>query len=231
MSFFELPPRPPEPDEPEDDEQPEWMGAPENVLGAAIPIRLVLARTDDLAVAVTDATAYPNGFEFKLVVKARRVGDELGDFDPLDFDHPLLHQAPRRRRELPPELLRFGIEFSDGSKATNLGDPWPGDPEEMPSPPVLVPGGGGGGWGSWESDYWVWPLPPPGRFAFVCEWPAKGVPLTRKEIDAALIREAAGQAEVLWEVPRERRRSGRWTSYGYSLPTQPDRAKAEPNDT
>jgi hypothetical protein len=231
MSFFELPPRPQEPDEPEDYERPEWMGAPENVLGAAVPIRLVLARTDDLAVAVTDATAYPNGFEFKLVIKARRARHELDDFDPLDFHHPLLHHPPPRRGELPPEFLRFGIEFSDGSKATNLGEPWPaGDPEQAPDSPVLAPGGGGGGGGSWESDYWVWPLPPPGPFAFVCEWPAKGVALTRKEIDAALLRDAAAQAEVLWDEPHGPwPPGGRWTTYG-PLRSAPQRKQADSED-
>ena len=70
-------------------------------------------------------------------------------------------------------------------------------------------GGGGGGGGNWETEYWVWPLPPPGPFAFVCEWPAKGIPLTRKEIDAQAMRDAAAQAETLWEDPTSRGRAAR----------------------
>lgn len=56
--FFEPPPPRPEPD-PEDYRQPPWFGPPDRVLGAALPLRLVLARTDKLAVAIMNATAYP----------------------------------------------------------------------------------------------------------------------------------------------------------------------------
>jgi hypothetical protein len=50
---------------------------------------------------------------------------------------------------------------------------------------VLLPGGGSGGVGGWDEQYWVAPLPPPGPVAFVCEWPAAGIALTRGEVDAA----------------------------------------------
>jgi hypothetical protein len=33
------------------------------VLGAAVPLRLVLVRTDSLAIAITDVSACPSGFE------------------------------------------------------------------------------------------------------------------------------------------------------------------------
>ncbi len=116
MAFFEPPP-PPEPPEPEDYEQPEWLRAPENVLGAAVPLRVVLARTEDVAVAITDASAYPGGFELNLAVRRRALGDWYADdLDPLMF-HPR-HARRADKGELPPELLRFGIEFADGSKAT-----------------------------------------------------------------------------------------------------------------
>jgi hypothetical protein len=48
----------------------------------------------------------------------------------------------------------------------------------------------------------VWPLPPAGTLAFVCEWPLRGIVETRAEIDAAPILEAAGRAEVLWPEDR-----------------------------
>jgi hypothetical protein len=34
--------------------------------------------------------------------------------------------------------------------------------------------------------------------ALVCEWPAAGIPLTRHEIDARLILDAAARAEVIF---------------------------------
>jgi hypothetical protein len=47
-------------------------------------------------------------------------------------------------------------------------------------------------------EHWVWPLPPAGSFAFVCEWPGRGIAESRAKIDAALILEAAGRAVTLW---------------------------------
>jgi hypothetical protein len=47
-------------------------------------------------------------------------------------------------------------------------------------------------------EHWVWPLPPPRPFAFVCAWPGGGIAESRAEIDAASILEAAGRAVTLW---------------------------------
>ena len=196
-AFFEPPPLP-EDEEPEDLSQPEWMGPPRNILGAAVPIRLVLARTDEVAVAVADATAYPTGFELRLVTRARTTDYGSGD-DPFDPATMWRMRHPPGRGELPPEFLRFGLEFADRTKATNLGG-FP-DPEKDPGARVLMQGSGGGGGGSWETQYWCWPLPPEGPLAFVCEWPAKGIALTRAEVDARIVLDAAARAEVLWDDP------------------------------
>ena len=178
-----------------------------------MPLRLLLARTDDVVVAVTDATGYPTGFEFKLVIRSRTRSYGIYD-EPFDVGHPTLWRHRRPGSEIPPELLRFGIEFADGSKATNVtGPPFLTPDEEPPEGPLLLEHGGGGGGGDWDAKYWVWPLPPEGPLAFVCEWPAKGIPLTREEIDAGLVLAAASRAEKLWDdaggTP-----SGGWTSYG-----------------
>ena len=59
-------------------------------------------------------------------------------------------------------------------------------------------GGGSGGDGRWRQEMRVWPLPPSGPVAFVCEWPAAGIALTRSEIDAQTILEAADRAQVIF---------------------------------
>jgi hypothetical protein len=41
-------------------------------------------------------------------------------------------------------------------------------------------------------EHWVWPLPPAGPFALVCEWPSRGIGETRVEIDAGVILESVG---------------------------------------
>jgi hypothetical protein len=65
--------------------------------------------------------------------------------------------------------------------------------------PVLHPRGGGGGGGQWHQDQWVWPLPPPGSLAFVCEWPAVGIEITRTEVDAQAILDASARAQVIFD--------------------------------
>jgi hypothetical protein len=187
MSFFEPPPPP---DPPETHRQPAWIGPPENEAGATVAARLLLVHRDDLVLLVTDVVAYSSGFSARLAL--RRRADDL-DYDPL---HPLVHRR-RRSAELSPEQLRFGIEFADGRRATNVGG-FPPPFEDAPAGPVLVMRGGGGGGRSWDYGFWIWPLPPPGLLAFVAEWPAEGVEVTRREIDAGAVLEAARQSEAFW---------------------------------
>jgi hypothetical protein len=118
----------------------------------------------------------------------------------------MLFHARRRQRgqsgALDPELLRIGVQFSDGGKATNIaGHHHDADP---PPGPVLHSGGGGGGGGNWRQTQWVWPLPPPGPLSFVCEWPAVGLALTRSEINAQAIIDAAARAQALFSDQQPR---------------------------
>jgi hypothetical protein len=204
--FFEPPP-PPDPEEFVRPKPKPWHGAPPNVLGGFVPERILLVRTERAVFTIQDITAYETGFSFTLKIKAQSLEDEFEEWDPFNA------RAVHRRRssadpEIDPELFRFGVQFADGSKATNIG--WPrwgyGDEDEVPPGPVLLEGGGGGGGGDYRLGCWVWPLPPPGPVSFVCEWPARGVPFTRVEIAGERVREAAAQAEVLWpEAGRQRR--------------------------
>jgi hypothetical protein len=189
VSFFEPPPPLPEP--PEEHRQPAWIGPPENELGVAVPLRRILFRGDDLAIALIGVVAYSNGLELQVVLRRRELAEEP---DPM-----LFHMRSRHSRtgELTPEVLRFGVEYPDGRKATNLGNPFPVGNEE-PTAPVLMERGGGGGGRSWNFGYWLWPLPPPGPLRVVIEWPVAGVPLTDVELDGDLIASAAAEVDVLW---------------------------------
>jgi len=191
MSFFEPPPPPPEPPH-ATAPTPEWVGPPDNELPASFPLDLVLTRTDELALFVHLGRAYVHGFDFTLGLARRAVPEENGH-DPMMLWHP------GRRRGFD-EALRFGIAFADGRKATVFDQrpPW-GDPEGEPAPDiVLMQRGGGGGGTSWDFRFWAWPLPPEGPLAFVVEWPAEDVALTRIELDSALVRDAAARAVILW---------------------------------
>ncbi len=113
------------------------------------------------------------------------------------------HHHRRRGRHqqldaLDPERLRLGVQFSDGQKATNIAGFDYTRLQDQPPGPVMHSGGGGGGDRDYRQEQWVWPLPPPGPLSFVCEWPAAGIELTRHEIDAQDILDAAGRARTLF---------------------------------
>jgi hypothetical protein len=100
----------------------------------------------------------------------------------------------------PDELLRFGVQFADGRKVTNMVM-YPFVPEDLPADqPVMVEAGVGGEGGRlgrgafWDLELAIQSLPPPGPLAFVCEWAARGIPEVRVEIDAGLVLEAAAAA-------------------------------------
>jgi hypothetical protein len=187
--FFEPPP--PAPESPAWHEQPEWLGPPENVVGVSVPLDLTLARTDKLALAVPAATAYPNGIVFDVVLLLREQVRDPFEWHPF---HPVNEGG-----ELSPKILRLGVQFADGQKATSLGRPFlPHDPAELPSGPVLMPRGGGGGGRRWDVSFWLWPLPPPGPLTLVCEWPAREIALTRVEVDNRRLLDASQRAAPLW---------------------------------
>jgi hypothetical protein len=205
MSFFEPPPPPPEP--PPGPPPPEWIGPPESVLPASFPLDLVLARTEGLALFTHSGRAYRRGFEFVLGLRTR---------DPRERhrDDPIMSWRSSRGGEIDDDVLRFGIAFADGRKATVFDrHPWWGDPETRVTPDiVLMQRGGGGGGVSWDFRFWAWPLPPEGPLSFVTEWPAEGIPLTKVDVDSAVVRDASTRAEALW--PAGEARSGGWTHHG-----------------
>jgi hypothetical protein len=199
MSFFEAPQPPPE--RPPQPPRYPWHGPSDAVVGQAVAVNLLLGRSEKAAVWIPSLDVYPDGFEFSVEIRHRL--DEQ-PFDPF-YGHG--HHPGHRRRSpeegLDPGLLRLGVHFSDGGKATTLSPNWPfaSGPDAAPVGPTLSGRGGGGsggrGW-AWHQGFWVWPLPPEGPMAFVCEWPSADIPETRTEIDSALVRGLAADALTLW---------------------------------
>jgi hypothetical protein len=194
MSFFEPPARPTaEVARAKVVSPPAWLGPPHNVLPGITPVQLIVARTDETVVGVAGIQAYPAGFSFTLSLRLRNLSVREEQRLPYLFD-----STDPEDDALAADFLRFGVQFADGRKATTLENPRYDSEGPEPDRPVLREHGGGGGGTAWDMEYWLWPLPPAGPFAFVCEWPARGIAESRAEIDAAAILEAAGSAVILW---------------------------------
>ena len=177
--------------------QPEWVGPPDNVIPGALPLELHLAASKTAVVALRGRAAYPTGFEFDLVARLRA---QTLQEEPSTSQFLVVSPEEITEGKLPPRFLRFGLEFSDGRKVTNLPraksrlitDPGVG--------PVLWGRDGSGSNSAWRQAYWVWPLPPPGPLKFVCAWPAFGIPESAASVDAAVVIDAANRATVVWPL-------------------------------
>jgi hypothetical protein len=173
------------------------MGPPGNVVGTLVPLGIFAGRTSDAAVFLASATAYPTGAELAVDIRWRPEHDGV-------FQQSFRwYSEPRQGGGLPDELLRLGVQYPDGSKATTLGMamglPAARRPGEVPEKPVFLLHGGGGMAHGWSQTIWLWPLPPQEHFDFVCEWPVLGIDLTRVRLDSGSIREAARRSVELWE--------------------------------
>jgi len=150
-------------------------------MGGFVPVRPVLARTAEVVVTLEQFEAFPTGVRFELTVVTRR---------------------PSRRISGPlwggrGEGIRLGVAFPDGSKWQGMPRSWPG-PGETPSPPVLSMGGGGGNDSEYTHGAWLWPLPPAGPVTFALTWPEQHIDEATVQIEGALFRAAAAEAQQLW---------------------------------
>lgn len=193
-SFFDPPPQAPEPYGPRTRYRSKpWHGPPPATIPATVAVGRVLARTEDVAVAVTALQVYPAGLQLELLTFRRpEVEHRAGEhFDPLVFHHP------RTGTALSDDVLRLGVAFADGRKATNLAHEF-GFTRPADDGIVLRSDGGGGGGERYAQTYWIWPIPSRGPLTVVCEWPSYGVPVTRLDLDGDAIRDAAGRATVIF---------------------------------
>ena len=155
---------------------PPWLQTPRGATPGVLALELLLARTEKVAVAIPRLYGYLEGFEIELHVVSGADGRELDT--RLDRASQAGRLQPDAHGRLPAEMLRLAVQFADGSSVTNV-TPLARDPTRKPDSPVMHAQGGGGGAGNWRQRLWVWPLPPPGRLTFICEWPALGIPLAR----------------------------------------------------
>ncbi|MFS8478981.1 MAG: hypothetical protein FWJ93_08520 [Micromonosporaceae bacterium] len=173
------------------------MSPPENEFPAGVGFTVLLGRSDDAAVGITQIEAFSTGFRFTLAVRLRQARRELvggGLFTLIGPHAPPGIQIPLEER------LLLGLEYANGHRTSTLDD-WrvlgPGAATSGQQL-ILASHGGGGSERSVDQTYWVSPLPPEGQVTFVLSWPAFGMPESRAVVDGAAIRAAAERSQVLW---------------------------------
>jgi hypothetical protein len=167
---------------------PQRWARPPAVLPGPVGEELMLAHNDAAAVTITGLEAYPTGFDFWLRVMLR--SDK-----PFGRRIDVIAQLHRPRGR---EFLHLGVQFADGTMATNLDQPPFHEPDAEPAGPLLVENGGLGDQRRFDLSFWVWRLPPPGPVTFVLRWAACGIEDARAQIDAQRIRDAASRSVELW---------------------------------
>lgn len=150
---------------------------------AAVAGATVIWRDGTTAVGLTGILAYSDIVEFTLTIWRRQ---------PPEFSHLDLVRQRAHGGEVSPDFLRVGVVVADGRMATNLDD------NHASADLVLVSHGGFGGPGGEEQRLRMWPLPPPGPFALVVEWPVVGLAERRVELAARAISAAAARVVPVW---------------------------------
>jgi hypothetical protein len=118
VSFFGEIAEPPAP-EPVPQPRPVWA-QPDHVIPGSVPGELLLIRTDDIAVAIGNIRAYPNGFEFTAHVRTRGKA-KSGEGGPGFNNNPFGQFG--RRSDTPGDVLQLGILYADGRRGANRRQP------------------------------------------------------------------------------------------------------------
>lgn len=186
-------------------ETPPWSAPPAWEAGATVAVDLVVARSAHVVVTLPEIRSYSTGCMLRVDVVTRP--DGLPDDEWWDL-HMGAHGFSNRRGggdRLPDRLLRLGVRFPDGAKATTLDrQPRGRRATDPPAGPLLtwspIGGGtrGGGGLGFTSFGLWLWPLPPAEAFELAVEWPLGGIELTFAGLDGAAIATAAARSARYW---------------------------------
>jgi hypothetical protein len=196
MGFFDIPAPPPD-DEPlgpaEEYTDGRW-------LAGVLAVEQIIGRSDQAAVAVRRMSVLPGSFEIEVVAwlrrpPRRRPRRRFPQEILLSLDRPWVSRA--EDGSLPPDLVRFGIQFPDGGRATNVDADWPRPDVDRPEHGLRTQGGSSSA-GEASQRFSARPLPAVGDVVLVCEWPAYGIAESRLTIDGDALRAAAARAQPVW---------------------------------
>lgn len=156
-----------------------FRGTPTNEIPAVVPVQLVLARTDAIAVWLSGALVYSTCITFSVEAGVQTTDRFLGMYG---FGKPETGRTP-------PMLL--GFEYADGTTATNL----PGRPTG------LQPNGSSGSGIHNRTGLILTPVPPSGTLQVYFAWPHFGIEETKHVLDASKFASSVGHVTTLWEEP------------------------------
>lgn len=203
--FFEPPPAAEETAPRGFPELPPWSGPPPEETGAVLAVERTVASSANVVVRVPTIRVFRSGCMLDVEVVTRQ--GTLSEDDWWDLHSSVYGHFHRSRpgAALPAKLLRMGVRYADGTKATTVGQHrrWGPGPADPPAGPLLCWAPGNSGMHGRELGFsgfglWLWPLPPAGPFEFAVEWPFGGIDLTFAELDGAAIVAAAGRSAPYW---------------------------------
>ena len=170
-----------------------------------LAVERMVARSANVVVRLPVIRAFRTGCMFDVEIVSRQ--GALSEDDWWDLQRSV-HGGllgSRGGARLPDKLLRLGVRYADGTKATTIEQyrrrtPASADP---PAGPLLSWSPGSSGMHGRELGFsgfglWLWPLPPAETFEFAVEWPFGGIELTIAELDGAAIMAAAGRSGYYW---------------------------------
>lgn len=146
----------------------------------------LLARTDEVVVAVSGISAHSDGL---LVSVAVLFADEQKAED-LGWAMQVVNRSPGR--------FRLGCRFSDG-RTVATGTRIAVVPQASEGPVLLLLDAQAAPL-KWSGTYWLHPVPPPGPVVLGCQWPDRAIPETLVEIDPQPLIAAAATAGPVWRA-------------------------------
>ena len=207
MSFFGDVPEPvtptPQP-EPEPMEIPSWLAPPKHVSPGISDQRCILFHTDYVAMVLDRFQVFETGLLFVASVSYRTPQNRSQPRVPWDLEEqPEPWGSGENVQISADDIMRFGIQFSDETKWTNVDSPspefgttsvgWPSRPEVY-----VQQAGASYGPDGCEARMWLSPLPPEGDLTFVAKWPSLAIEECVATVDATALRATASTGYSPW---------------------------------
>lgn len=156
---------------------PRFRGVPINEIPAVVPLRLVLAETDAIAVWLSGAQIYSTCMTFSIEASVRQTDRFLGMYG---FGKPEAGHTPQ---------MLLGFEDAQGTFSSNLPGKRTG----------LSANGGAGSGLHHRTGLILTPVPPAGTLQVYFAWPYFGIDEVRLVLDSNQFDSATDDVRTLWE--------------------------------